>query len=790
MWTYLVRLILRKRFWNVLVIVLITLFMGYKATKVQMSYEMAKMLPATDSVNIVYENFRKQFGEDGSVLFVGIRDSSLFQLKKFNAWHDLTYKIKEIDGVEEVLSLSRLYYLTKNDSSKKFDFKPVVQYKPRTQEELDSIRKIIDNLPFYEGLLINRETRATLMMITLDKKKLNTKNRIELINDIKADVDAFAIKQGIEVHYSGLPYIRTVTSRKVETELKMFVLLSLLIASMALYFFFRSFKAVIFPMLIVIITVVWAMGLISILGYKITILTGIIPPLLIIICVENCIFFLNKYHHEFRAHGNKVKALSRIVTRIGTANLLTNATTAVGFATFIVTGNKILIEFGIVASITIMSTFILTLVLIPIFFSYLAPPELHHIKHLDNKTINRFLAWIENTVTYKRKIVYLVMIITLGIGIYGVTLLKTTGNIVDDIPQKDPLYVDLLFFEENFKGIMPFEISVDTKKDKGVMRLSVIRKIDELQKVIHSYPEFSKPISIAEVVKFSKQAFYNGNPEYYQLPDNSEMSFMAEYLPKFNSKKRTLMNSFVDTNLRVCRISVQMANIGTNDIKRIQEDLRPRIDSIFNPEKFDVKITGTSVVFLKGTNYLIKNLIQSLILAIFLIALLMAVLFSSIRMIILSLIPNLIPQLLTAALMGYFGISIKPSTILIFSIALGISVDNTIHFLSRYRLELKINKGNIRESVLFALGEAGYSMIYSSVVLYFGFSIFMLSTFGGTQAMGLLISFTLLLGIICNLFLLPSLLLSLENKIISKRFKKPLVEFYDENEEINNEIKN
>jgi len=757
--------------------------MGYKATKVQMSYEMAKMLPASDSVNIVYEDFRSKFGEDGSVLFVGIKDSSLFELKKFNAWHDLTYKIKEIDGVEEVLSLSKLYYLTKNDSSRKFDFKPVVQYKPRTQEELDSIKKLIDNLCFYDGLLINRQTHATVMAITLDKNKLNTKNRIELINDIKADVDAFSQKQHIEVHYSGLPYIRTVTSKKVENELKMFVLLSLLIASLALYFFFRSFKAVIFPMLIVIITVVWAMGLISIFGFKITILTGIIPPLLIIICVENCIFFLNKYHHEFRAHGNKVKALSRIVTRIGNANLLTNATTAVGFATFIITGNKILVEFGIVASITIMSTFILTLVLIPVFFSYLAPPELKHIKHLDNRHINRFLAWIESIISNKRKWVYIIMFTVLGIGVYGATLLKTTGNIVDDIPKKDPLYVDLMFFEENFKGIMPFEISIDTKKDKGVMRLSVIKKIDELQKVIHAYPELSKPLSLAEVVKFAKQAYYNGNPAFYSLPDNGEMSFMAEYLPKINNKKRTIMNSFVDTNMRVCRISVQMANIGTNEIKKIKEDLKPRIDSIFNPQKYDVKITGTSVVFLKGTNYLIKNLAQSLILAIILIALLMAVLFSSFRMILLSLIPNLIPQLMTAALMGYFNISIKPSTILIFSIALGISVDNTIHFLSRYRLELKINNGNIRESVVYALGEAGYSMIYSSVVLYLGFSIFMLSTFGGTQAMGLLISFTLLLGIICNLFLLPSLLLSLEHRITTRKFSKPMIEIFNEEDD-------
>jgi predicted RND superfamily exporter protein len=783
MWTYLVRLILRKRFWNVLAILLITLFMGYKATKVQMSYEMAKMLPATDSVNIVYENFRKQFGEDGSVLFVGIKDSSLFQLKKFNAWHDLTYKVKEIEGVEEVVSLSKLYFLTKNDSTKKFDFKPVVQYKPRIQEELDSIKKLIDNLPFYEGLLINHESKATLMMITLNKKLLNTKNRIQLIKNIKTEVDAFSEKQGIEVHYSGLPYIRTLTSKKVQNELIMFVLLSFLIASITLFFFFRSFKAVIFPMLIVVITVVWAMGLISIFGYKITILTGIIPPLLIIICVENCIFFLNKYHHEFRAHGNKVKALSRIVTRIGTANLLTNATTAVGFAAFTITGNKILVEFGIVASITIMSTFFLTLILIPIFFSYLAPPELRHIKHLDNKNINRFLANIENIVTYKRKYVYLVVVTVVLIGFYGVTLLKTTGNIVDDIPKKDPLYVDMLFFEKNFKGIMPFEISIDTKKDKGVMRLGVIRKIDELQEVIKTYPELSKPLSIAEVVKFAKQAFYNGNPDYYQLPDNSEMSFMAEYLPKMNNKKRTILNSFVDTNLRVTRISVQMANIGTNDIKRIQEDLKPKIDSIFNPDKYDVKITGTSVVFLKGTNYLIKNLRESLILAIILIALIMALLFTSLRMILLSLIPNLIPQLLTAAMMGYFGIPIKPSTILIFSIALGISADNTIQFLSRYRHELRINKGNIRESVLYALGEAGYSMIYSSVVLYLGFAIFMLSTFGGTQAMGLLISFTLLLGVISNLFLLPSLLLSLDKRLTSKRFKEPMIEIFEEEDD-------
>ncbi len=770
MWNYLVRLILRYRIWNVIFITSITVFMGYHALKVQMSYEMAKMLPETDQASIDYNNFKAKFGEDGSVLFLGIKDSSLFNLKQFNGWWDLTYQIKEIEGVEEVLSICRLYYITKNDSLKRFDFKPVVQYKPRTQTELDSIKSIIFQLPFYEGKIFNKNEYSTLMAITLDKKKLNSKKRIELIKEIEYYSQLYSKKYNNEVHYSGLPYIRTITSKKVENELKLFVLLALGIASLMLFVFFRSIKGVIFPMIIVVISVIWAMGVISLLGYKITILTGIIPPLLIIICVENCIFYLNKYHYEFRSHGNKVKALSRTVKRIGKANLLTNATTAVGFATFIITRNSILVEFGVVASLSIMIIFLLTLVLIPIFFSFLAPPELHHIEHLDNRTINRFLAWVEKVVIYKRKWVYMITILVVLIGVYGSQKLKISGNVVDDIPHKDKLYTDLIFFERNFNGIMPYEISIDTQKDKGVMRLNVIRKIDQLQKKLSNYNELSSPLSITEVVKFSKQAFYNGNPDYYQLPDNNEMSFMADYMPKINNKKKTILNSFVDTNFRVTRISVQMANIGTKEIKKLNDELRPSIDSIFPSDKFKVTVTGTSVVFLKGTTYLIKNLAQSLILAIILITILIASLFSSFRMIILALLPNLIPQLLTAALMGFIGIPVKPSTILIFSIALGISVDNTIHFLSRYRYELLLNKGNIKESAIYALGEAGYSMIYSSVVLFLGFSIFIFSGFGGTQALGLLISFTLITGIIFNLFLLPSMLMSLE-KILKKNKK-------------------
>jgi predicted RND superfamily exporter protein len=780
MWTYLARLILRRRYWNLAIIIILTLFMGYNASRVSLSYEMSQILPESDSTSIAYQKFKKTFGEDGSVLFIAIKDSALYKLNEFNAWYDLTDSIAAVDGVEGVLSISKLYYLRKNDSTKKFDFLPVFKRKPRTQHELDSLLKEVYSLPFYDGLLFNKKNDVVLMAITLDKEVLNTKARVALIYHIKEAGDAFAARHHLDIHYSGLPYIRTITAKKVENELLFFVVLSLLIASVILLVFFKNWRIVLATMTIVVINVVWVLGLITVFGYKITMLTGILPPLLIVIVVENSIFLLNKYHAEIIKHGNKIKALTRVVMFIGNANLLTNTTTAAGFAAFIVTGNKILVEFGIVASISIMVAYFLTLFLIPIFFSFLPAPHPKHTSHLDRGLVNRIVEKIVYAVQNYRAVIYTVAIIFTITGFYGISLLKTTGNIVDDIPHRDPLYKDLMFMEKYFNGVMPLEIMVDTKKPRGVLQLSTIKRINKLQNVLAEYPELSRSLSIADVVKFAKQAFYNGNPAMYSLPNSQEKNFIMRYVPSMGKNKRTIINSFVDTALQVTRISVQMANIGTKEIKRINDELRPRIDSIFPPQKYKVTVTGTSVVFLKGTNYLIKNLLTSLILALVVISILMALLFSSARMIVISMTPNLLPQIMTAAMMGFLAISIKPSTILIFSIALGISVDNAIHFLSRYRLQLRLNKWDIKVSVINALRETGFSMVYSSVVLFFGFFIFTLSTFGGTEALGYLIAFTLVIALLSNLFLLPSLLLTMDKRITTKRFKEPLIEIFDE----------
>ncbi len=769
MWEFLVKFILRFRLTILLTVFSVTVFMGWQATKVELSYELAQMLPQTDSVYIRYQGFKETFGEDGNIAFIGMQDDRILELDNFRKWDLISTEIRAIEGVTEVLGLSNIPHIVRNDQTRKFDFEPVIKAMPSTQQELDSVLSILFDLRFYEGLLFNSETGAVMTAVSLDRSLLNTKERLSLIREVYETALVFENETGINLYFSGLPYIRTRTAEKVQSELKLFVFLALIIAALILLAFFRSFKAVFFSVLIVVISVIWALGLVQILGYKITILTGILPPLLIIIGVENCIFLLNKYHHEFRSHADKKKSLVRVVKRIGKATMLTNATTAVGFATFIITGNAILVEFGIVAALNILFVFLLTLFLIPIFFSYLPAPQTRHIKHLNNKYIRRAIKRVIHTVVFKRQRVYIAFSILLITGITGILRLHTSGSVVDDIPHRDPLYRDLMFFERNVNGILPLEFLIETNRPNGATSPGTLRAIDELQNVLAQYPELSSPLSVAEVMKFAKQAFYRGNPEMYSLPNSMERNFILSYFPRSSEgMNQGILNSLVDSNMQNTRLSVQMANIGTNRIREIKDELQPALDSIFNPETTKVTMTGASVLFLEGSGYLVKNLLTSLIFAIVIISLLMALLFNHWRMILISLLANLFPQLLTAALMGFTGVPIKPSTILVFSIALGISVDNSIHFLAKFKQEMELHNNNIKHSVLTALRESGISMLYTFVVLFFGFSIFTASSFGGTQALGYLIAFTLLIALMSNLFLMPSVLLSLHDRKVKR----------------------
>ena len=772
-WEAVARLILRNR---ILILILIGIGTGLMVSqwnKMRFTYTEANLLPDRHPTNLEYNTFLDVFGEEGNIIVIGVKDSTLLTVEKLNAWNRFSKSFSDNENIEAVITLQDLKKLIKNEKKQQFDFEPIINDSIQTNEEVEQLQRSLSlDFPFYDDVLYNKESKAIRTIIYLKKSIVNTSVRKDFIMDeLIPEIEAFERHTNLNVRASGMPYVRTLNSQNIIDEIEIFILAAILITSLIFYLFFRSYRATFISMFVVVIGVMWTFGILGLLEYEITVLTALIPPLIIVIGVPNCIFLINKYQHEVNKHGNKAKSLQRVITKVGNATLMTNTTTASGFATFVITQSKLLIEFGTVASLSIMAIFILCLLIIPIIYSFMPMPKEKHLEHLNKRWINRLGDWIEQTVKHKNIAIYSISIILLATSIIGIYQIKTSGSLLEDMPKSAEFFGDIEFYEQEFNGVMPLEILIDTKRKKGVLKRSTLKRMNELEELIVEIPELSKPLSIVGLVKYAKQAFYNGNPKYYQLPTAQENSFILSYA-KNTTNDVSLLKNYVDSTGQYARITTFMKNAEIDKMERIEERLKEKIEKIFPEDRYDVTLTGKAFLFQKGTRFLIRNLILSLALAIVLISLFMAYMFRSFRMIIISLIPNLLPLLVTAGMMGYLGVPIKPSTILVFSIAFGISVDDTIHFLAKYRQELLANHWRIKKSIFAALRETGVSMFYTSIVLFFGFSVFITSNFGGTVALGALISGTLLLAMMANLLLLPVLLLSLERSIANKQVLK------------------
>jgi predicted RND superfamily exporter protein len=798
MWAAIARIILRNRFAIIIVLGVITMLLGYFALRAEISYEAPKLLPDSDTTALEYRQFKKRFGQDGSVMVIGIADSNLYELKTFQQWYDLGNNLKKVWGVKEVVSVASMQTIIRNDSLHKFESVPLLKTRPVSQSELDSIKKEIGKLTFYRGIIYNDTLHSTVMAITFDNKLLNTKNRLSIVDSIKAQVDKFESATKIKAHYSGMPFIRTALARKIENEMGLFMILAFIVTAIILMLFFRSFLPVIFSLAVVFVGVIWSVGLLVLFGYHISVLTGLIPPLLIVIGVPNCIMLLNKYHTEFRIHGNKMKALSRSIERVSISLFMANVTTAIGFAVFCSTESQVLFEFGLIASVSVILTYSVSLMLVPIVFSFLPAPSVRHTSHLQNKFTTRLLEKIDYWVHHHRPAIYITVAVMVVISLYGMTKILPLGYVVDDLPKKDPILLDLRYFEKNYNGVLPFEISIDTKKPNGVFADGgrTLYKINKLQKLFSQYPQFSKAVSVAEGVKFANQAYNGGEAKFYRLPGAMELQELADFSKDDSKNNKNLVASVIDSTKRYTRVSIQMKDIGSIEMAKLVNELKPRIDSVFNfdyetntwlpnDRNYRVAITGNSLMFLQGYQFLVRNLLESVLLAVILIAIVLYMLFMSPRMIFISVLPSLIPLIITAGIMGFFHIYIKPSTIIVFSIAFGIASDGTLYFLTKYRQELKLTHGSMSRAVSRTIKETGVSMIYTAIILFCGFGIFSASSFGGTAALGILISVTLFIAYCSNLILLPCFLLTLERRLTNKIFlHEPLIDVYDEEEDI------
>ena len=872
MWKNISKLILGNRILIIISIILFTIFFGFFATKLKLQYQLNKLLPESDPVYIAYEDFKSNFGQDGLMLVIATNEPDFYKEDKFNAWLEMADSIQNVkvlisnndttfykNVVDSVFSEAHLYNITKNKNQQRFNLVEIIDDYPLDQNVIDSVKQVISSLKFYENIVYKKSTDLHMMMLFLNKEIFNSKLRGTLVSDIHNIANSYN-HHFKNWKFSGLPYIRAFMMNVIKSELTLFVCLAIFVTSLLLLIFFKSLKVVLISIVVVLIGVVWSIGIIGLFGYELTALMALIPPLVIVIGIPNCIYLINKYQQEFRKNNDKIKSLELIIQKVGNATFLTNATTALGFGTFVFTSSKMMIEFGIVSFINIICMFFISICLVPIVYSFLPDPKEKHIKHLDRKWMYSFVSSLIKFSKFYRKQVYISTFILLLLGGYGISLMHTTGNFTDDLPKNSPIIKDLRFFEKELNGVLPFEI-VLTFQDTMYKNFSNISRIQQLQESLKKEKYLSKSLSIVDAMKFISQSYANGKSSKYNLDFSrpkdqryfsriiSSKYFKNTFVSSETDNSNGFVGSFLDSTHLSTRITLQIADIGTSSMDSLINRINFRIDNIINPEqsliskhkqnndlygmyssnsriRFIVKekltngnldlinsfpddykeikslygnenftsaieesveslkvesvVTGSGVLYTKGTTYLVKNLFTSLILAIFVIAILMSFLFKSFKMVLVSLFPNLIPLIFTSALMGYFGIAIKPSTILVFSIAFGISIDDTIHFLAKYRQELKTK--SISDSVEISIKETGVSMIYTSIILFFGFSMFTASKFGGTQALGVLVSLTLFVAMLTNLILLPSLLLSLEQNVITKSFKNSEDYFYDDSD--------
>ena len=770
MWYRLGKFILKFRLVLLIGLLLLTSLMGYYASRVRLSYDFSKAIPVDNPKYLDYESFKNRFGDDGNSMVMGLQSKDFFSLRIFNALDSMEKNLKKIRGVESVMSVPAAVNLVRNDSLQKFQTVEIFHAPYSSQAALDSDRNTFLSLPFYNRLLYNTDSSAYAVELQLNKNIINSKSRTSLINAILVPIHAFENSTGLAFHISGLPYIRTTIADRLARELNLFLLGSFLLSALVLLLFFRSFSAMLMSLGVVAMGVVWSLATMVFLGYKITLLTALIPPLVVVIGIPNCIYFLNKYHTSYRETKNKNEAIITMIGRMGIVTLFCNIAAAIGFAVFALTRSALLKEFGEVSGINILGLFLISLIFIPVILSYLPPPREREVKYLENKLFEHILLRMERWTFHHARWVYLVSAIVVVFSIFGMLRLKSEGFIVDDLPKNDAIYTDLKWFEANFNGVMPLDIEVDTKKKDGLFRsLSPLNKINEFSKYIAAQPETAKPLSLADGMKFAKQAFYGGDSESYALPTEFEIPLMRNFLKTKTSRSAPnvfdkLVHTYVDSSKQIARISVSMKDIGSAKLPVLLNKFQQKAAKIFDTANYRVTFTGASVTFLEGTSFIIRGLKESIFWAFILIAFCMLYLFRSLRILLCSLIPNLIPLMATAGVMGWLGITLKPSTVLIFSIALGIAIDVTIRFLVNYKQELPHYQGAVKPTLEQTIRHTGISIIYTSLVLIAGFIIFCMSHFGGTRALGWLTSLTLVMGTLTNLALLPVLIYSLRKR--------------------------
>ncbi|NND72625.1 MAG: MMPL family transporter [Rhodothermales bacterium] len=732
-------------------IVAITIVLGYFSTTVETDHRAGHFLATDSEVVQNFNKFNEEFGANQTILYIVFPDQDPTSRAFLSKMDSVTSLVGTFDGVEHVLSLSNAPYPVRVGDS----VVTKTMFDPLATEELN--RQTIRDQTFLRGLLLSNDGSDGAMIVDIEESFNESPERVELVNRIESLTGSVFGN----VALAGIPYLRTQYAQRVTAEAPFFTVAALLVSLGLLFITFRARRAVTLPTIIVALGITWTVGLIALFNHKMNIVTSVLPALLVIIGMANAIHLTTKFFDRYRLLGRRREAIIQTMNIVGLATFLTSVTTAVGFAALMLSGSQLLSVFGQYAAMGIMLLYAISITIIPLVFSRLKPPSHKDQRLATHQGLTRLFDFLALWTRRFSKTIIFGSVCILALSILGVSRISSDIFVFADFYDDDPLVRNLDIYESGFGGILPMEIIIESKTEGKFRSINEIRKLSRLQETIVRHDAIGRTLSAADLVKWTTQAYFGGNPRAYRMPTSYELPFIQDAVSGLTGNTTggslSSLPRMFDSTLTSARVFAGVYDIGTSNMNALLDSVLVETHKVFPEDRYAAYITGTAIKATRSGENLVINLAISLSVALVIISLIMGFLFRSVRLTLISLAPNVLPLLIVGGTMGFTGIVLKPSTALIFPLAFGIAVDDTIHFLAKYRI---VRSAGLAKNVAIrtTLRETGKAILFTSLVLMCGFLVFTFSSFGGTVNLGALTALTLTMALIANLILLPALL--------------------------------
>ncbi len=725
---------------------------------VRFDYNLENFLPAEDPTIQEYKAFTEAYEPDDAFIVVGFEAEDVFAFETLRDIRAMTAALEAIDGVEDVASVTSAENLRGTFDG--IEIAPLVGNIVDHPDSLRAIEAAVQGDSLATGYVVNREGTATALFIRIRPDLNHYDTRGAIIDEAQAALAPFAADYTFR--WSGYPYLRNAYVTMLQFEVVRSVGLASLVIVLVLIWMFRNVRGVVIPLVVVWLGLLWTIAAMMLLGNPIDVLTSTLAAIILVVAVADSLHLLAKYYDGLLTL-DKRAAIRQMVVRLGAATLLTSVTTAIGFGTLATSQVVPMKRFGAFTALGVMLTFVISVALVATVLLWTKPPTEKQIKRLSLGGFTRGLRWVDGFAERHAKGIVVATLMICGVGALGASQLRVNSYINDDLGPRTQVYQDIRFFEDHIVSPFRFETVLTASEPDAFKDPALLQTVAAVEDYLLAEPAVKRIVSPTDLLKQLNRAMRGDSAEAYRLPESADLA--AQYFFLLELTDEDALRRFVDFDYGEVRISAMMNDVGSAEIKAFRERFDAFLAETLPPD-VEATQTGTIVLAAGLSDYLVQSLLLSIGLAFVFISLLMGFLFRDVKLVIISLIPNVVPLLLIAGLMGFVGIEIKPATAVIFSIAFGIAIDDTIHMLARLRQEMQAGVP-FRAALTATILGTGKAVLLTSLILFGGFIVLTTSVFQSTTYMGLLVSTTVALALIADLFLLPALLHLMKPSIAS-----------------------